>query len=91
MFHTGLCQAGHYVYPFSINDRARANIFGSKNFGRGFANKRLLACYKNVEPDLLLLGHAQYIKPDTLSLLRQLHPQMKIALWYVDPVYAPHD
>ena len=90
-FHTGLCQAGHYVYPFSINDRARANIFGSKTFGKGFSNTCLLACCKNVEPDLLLLGHAQYIKPQTLGLLRQVHPQMKIALWYVDPVYAPHD
>lgn len=90
-FHTGLCQAGHYVYPFSINDRARANIFGSKNFGKGFANKCLLACCKNVEPDLLLLGHAQYIKPETLGMLRQLYPRMKIALWYVDPVYPPHD
>jgi hypothetical protein len=90
-FHTGLCQAGHYVYPFSINDRARANMFGSKNIGKGFANKCLLACCRNVEPDLLLLGHAQYIKPETLGMLRQLHPQMKIALWYVDPVYPPHD
>ena len=90
-FHTGLCQAGHYVYPFSINDRARANIFGSKNFGKGFANKCLLSCCKNVEPDLLLLGHAQYIKPETLGMLRHLHPRMKIALWYVDPVYPPHD
>ena len=90
-FHTGLCQAGHYVYPFSINDRARANIFGSKNFGKGFANQCLLDCCRNVEPDLLLLGHAQYIKPETLEMLRQAHPQMKIALWYVDPVYPPHD
>ena len=90
-FHTGLCQAGHYVYPFSINDRARANIFGSKNFGKGFANKCLLDCCRNVEPDLLLLGHAQYIKPETLGMLRQLHPRMKIALWYVDPIYPPHD
>ncbi|MEI8205662.1 MAG: glycosyltransferase [Kiritimatiellales bacterium] len=90
-FHTGLCQAGHYVYPFSINDRARANIFGSKNFGKGFANKCLLDCCRNVEPDLLLLGHAQYIKPETLAMLRQSYPLMKIALWYVDPVYPPHD
>ncbi len=90
-FHTGLCQAGHYVYPFSINDRARANIFGSKNFGKGFANQCLIACCKHIEPDLLLLGHAQYIKPETLGILRQSFPQMKIALWYVDPVYPPHD
>jgi hypothetical protein len=86
-FHTGLCQAGHYVYPFSINDRARWNILKSKTLGKGFANKCLITCCKNVEPDFLLLGHAQYIRPETLAIIRQNHPAIKIALWYMDPVY----
>lgn len=90
-FHNGLAQAGHYVYPFSINDRARAsNIFRTKNLGRGFANKALTACCRNVEPDLLLLGHAQLILPETLRAIRKNHPDIKVALWYVDPVYPPH-
>jgi len=89
--HTGLCQAGHYVYPFSISDRARVNILRSKRLGGNFANKCLIACCKNVEPDLLLLGHAQAITPQTLQALRRAHPQMKIALWYVDQVYLLRD
>lgn len=90
-FHTGLCQAGHYVYPFSINDRARWNLFKSKNFGKGFANRALIECCRNIEPDLLLLGHAQYITPETLAELRRRHPLMKIALWYVDPLHLTED
>ena len=89
--HTGLCQAGHYVFPFSISDRARVNILRSKRLGGNFANKCLIKCCKNVEPDLLLLGHAQAITPQTLHALRQAHPQMKVALWYVDQVYLHRD
>ena len=85
--HNGLCQAGHYVYPFSIKDRARASLFRTTRFGGKFANDCLIECCKNVSPDLLLLGHAQSITPKTLQTLRQAHPQMKIALWYVDQVY----
>ncbi|MCL1920491.1 MAG: glycosyltransferase [Kiritimatiellaeota bacterium] len=89
--HTGLCQAGHYVYPFSISDRARVNLLRSKRLGGAFANKCLITCCKHVEPDLLLLGHAQAITPQTLQTLRRAHPQMKIALWYVDQVYLLRD
>jgi len=89
--HTGLCQAGHYVYPFSIDDRARVNLLRSKRLGGNFANRCLITCCKNVEPDLLVLGHAQSITPQTLQRLRQTHPQMKIALWYVDQVYLHRD
>ncbi|MCL2105062.1 MAG: glycosyltransferase [Kiritimatiellaeota bacterium] len=89
--HTGLCQAGHYVFPFSVNDRARVNLFRSKRLGGNFANRCLLTCCKHVEPDLLLLGHAQAITPHTLQRLRHAHPKMKIALWYVDQVYLLRD
>lgn len=89
--HTGLCQAGHYVYPFPISDRARVNLLRSKRLGGSFANRCLVKCCKHVEPDLLLLGHAQAITPQTLQTLRHALPEMKIALWYVDPIYLLHD
>ena len=89
--HNGLCQAGHYVYPFSINDRARVNLLRTKRLGGNFANTCLITCCKHVEPDMLLLGHAQAITPQTLQRVRHEHPQMKIALWYVDPVYLLRD
>lgn len=90
-FQTGFARAGHYVYPFSINDCARmSNIFRTKVLGKAAANRGLVECCRNMDPDFLVLGHAQAITPETLMGLRKEHPSMKIACWYVDPIYSPH-
>ncbi|MBB5350157.1 hypothetical protein HNR46_000378 [Haloferula luteola] len=86
--HHGLIRLGHFVYSFSLNDRARMlSVTGSKNFGKGKANKALIETCLNVHPDLLILGHAQWITPETLREIRRILPQIRIALWYVDPLW----
>lgn len=86
--HHGLVRLGHFVYPFSINDRARMlSPTGSKTFGKGRANKALVETCRNVHPDLLILGHAQYITADTLREIRAILPRIRIGLWYVDPLW----
>jgi len=86
--HHGLVRLGHFVYPFSINDRARMlSPTGSKSFGKKKANRALIETCRNVHPDLLLLGHAQYISADTLREIRLLLPKIRIGLWYVDPLW----
>ena len=86
--HHGLVRLGHFVYPFSINDRARMlSPVKSKTFGKGRANKALIETCSNVHPDLLILGHAQYITADTLRDIRRILPQIRIGLWYVDPLW----
>lgn len=86
--HHGLIRLGHFVYPFSINDRARMlSPTGSKTFGKTKANKALIETCKNVHPDLLILGHAQYITSETLTEIREALPQIRIGLWYVDPLW----
>jgi glycosyltransferase involved in cell wall biosynthesis len=86
--HHGLIRLGHFVYPFSINDRARMlSPTGGKTFGKGRANKALVETCRNVHPDLLILGHAQFITAATLREIRRLLPGIRIALWYVDPLW----
>lgn len=86
--HHGLVRLGHFVYPFSINDRARMfSPTGSKTFGKGRTNKALIETCRNVHPDLLILGHAQWIPADTLLAVRRLLPQIRVGLWYVDPLW----
>lgn len=86
--HHGLVRLGHFVYPFSINDRARMfSPTGSKTFGKGKTNKALIETCRNVHPDLLVLGHAQWITADTLREIRRILPDIRIALWYVDPLW----
>ncbi len=86
--HHGLIRLGHFVYTFSINDRARMfSPTGSKSFGKGKTNKALIETCRNVHPDLLILGHAQWITADTLREIRQILPRIRIGLWYVDPLW----
>lgn len=86
--HHGLVRLGHFVYPFSINDRARMlSPTRSKTFGKGRANRALIETCRNVHPDLLILGHAQFISADTLREIRRLLPRIRIGLWYVDPLW----
>lgn len=87
----GLIQNGCFVYPFSINDRARMLSWtGSKKLGRGKANAALIKTCANVRPDLLILGHAQYITRETLLEIRREVPEIRIALWYIDPLWEQH-
>lgn len=86
--HHGLIRLGHFVYPFSINDRARMLApFGGKSLGKKPANRALIETCRNVHPDLLLLGHAQYITAETLREIRRILPEIRIGLWYVDPLW----
>lgn len=86
--HHGLIRLGHFVYPFSINDRARMlSPFGGKSLGKKPANKALIETCRNVHPDLLILGHAQYITAETLREIRRILPDIRIGLWYVDPLW----
>ena len=88
----GLIRLGHLVYGFSINDIARMRSrLGSKTLGHRAANKALLQTCRNIRPHLLLLGHAQSITADTLASIRNELPDIRIGLWYVDPLWEPKD
>jgi spore maturation protein CgeB len=85
----GLIRNGHYVYDFSHRDVARCStIFRSKMWGLGKTNKRLIETCRNIQPDLLLLGHAELITPETLLEIRKIIPSIKIAMWFVDPLWT---
>lgn len=86
----GLTRLGHNVINFSDRDVARAsNIFGSRKFGVGAANKKLVELVSRFRPDLLLLGHADVIQPDTLDEIRASRPGIKIVQWSVDALFEP--
>jgi len=91
-FHQGLVQNGCYVYPFSINDRARMLSLGnSKTFGKGRANRALLRTCQTIRPDALILGHGQYITRKTLEAIRDSVSGIRIGYWYIDPLWEPRD
>jgi hypothetical protein len=88
----GLVRLGHLVYAFSINDIARMHSpLKNKTLGKRAANRALIRTCRNIRPHLLLLGHAQSITAETLATIRNELPDIRIALWYVDPLWEPKD
>jgi len=85
----GLIRNGHLVYEFSYRDVARAeSIFKTTRLGgKRPANRRLLETFSRFRPDLLLLGHSELIKGETLDAIRRQDPRARIALWYIDPMF----
>ncbi len=87
----GLIENGHFVYDFSFRDMARmGTIFKTKKLGASWANKEILKIVDNLEPDLILIGHSDLMGAYVLKEIKQRYPHIKIAFWYVDPLYLEH-
>ena len=54
-------------------------------------NQKLITTCYNFRPDLIVLGHADSIFPETLDHLKNNYPGLKIAQWFLDPLnkYGP--
>ncbi len=81
----GLIENGHFVYDYSFRDMARmGTIFKTKKLGAGVANNEVLKIVDNLRPELVLIGHSDLLKANTLAEIRRNYPQIKIAFWFVD-------
>lgn len=84
----GLTRLGHNVLPFSDRDIARASsVFRTSRGGRPRSNRLLVEVAADFRPDVVLFGHADTIFPETLDLIREAVPGVKIAQWNVDPLF----
>lgn len=84
----GFIRNGHFVYDFSYREIAKsATIFKSKKFGIAPLNEALIKTMMNIKPDLLLLGHSELIEDKTLLKIKELLPNIKITMWWVDWVF----
>ncbi len=84
--NNGLIRLGHSVLEFSDRDIQKyyknyRDLSGTKKLN----NKLINTCY-NFRPDMLVLGHADSIFPQTLRDLKKNYPNLKIAQWFLDPL-----
>ena len=84
--NNGLIRLGHSILEFSDRDIIRyyknyKDITGIKSLN----NKLRKTCY-NYKPDIIILGHADSISPQTLAELKDDYPNLKIAQWFLDPL-----
>jgi glycosyltransferase involved in cell wall biosynthesis len=82
--NNGLIRLNHSVLEFSDRDivsyyRGINDLDGSKKL-----NNKLLEVISNYVPDIIILGHADLIKTETLKYIRKNYPNIKMAQWFLD-------
>jgi len=82
--NNGLVRLGHSVLEFSDRDILSNNRKLNDLSGAKYLNKKLLTVIGNYTPDLIILGHADLINIQTLKIIKQYYPQIKIAQWFLD-------
>ncbi|WP_440919599.1 glycosyltransferase [Candidatus Pelagibacter sp.] len=84
--NNGFVRLGHSVLEFSDRDITHNNKNYSDVSGAKNLNKKLIQTCENFQPDLIVLGHADLIKNETLQQLKINYPNLKIAQWFLDPL-----
>ena len=82
--NNGFIRLNHSVLEFSDRDivsyyRNFSDLNGSKKL-----NKKLLTVISNYLPDIIVLGHADLIKIETLKFIKKNYPNIKIVQWFLD-------
>ena len=73
---------------FSDRDLARMlSPLGIRAWGGRIANRKLVLTAKNFRPDVILLGHCDYIRNWALDEIRAFLPKVRIAHFNVDPLW----
>ena len=84
--NNGFIRNNHNV--FSLSDRDV--IHNSKNLsdlqGIKSLNNKILEIAPIFNPDLIMLGHADNVKNETLEVLKEKNKNLKIGQWFLDPI-----
>lgn len=88
---TGAIRNNWRICEFSDRDMARLLApLCIRPIGGVIANHKLVKTAKNFKPDVLLIGHCDYIQNWALEEIRDALPDIRMAHFNVDPVYWPH-
>jgi len=82
--NNGFIRLNHSVLEFSDRDivsyyRNLRDLNGSKKL-----NNKLLSVISNYLPDIIVLGHADLVKLETLKFIKKNYPNIKIVQWFLD-------
>ena len=82
--NNGFIRLNHSVLEFSDRDivsyyRKINDLDGSKKL-----NNKLIEVISNYLPDLIVLGHADLIKRDTIAFIKKTYPNIKVCQWFLD-------
>ena len=82
--NNGFVRLNHSVLTLSDRDivsyyRSISDLDGSNKL-----NKKLVDVISNYLPNIIILGHADLIKKETLIFIKKNYPDIKIAQWFLD-------
>ncbi len=82
--NNGFVRLNHSVLEFSDRDivsyyRKLNDFNGSKRL-----NEKLIEVISNYVPDIIILGHADLIKFETLKYIKKNYPNIRMAQWFLD-------
>lgn len=78
MLLSGLRRTEHHIYDISDRDIVRTAFFGIELLGQIALKRHIISVIKNIEPEIILLLHADYVGRDILAEIKALSPQAKI-------------
>ena len=84
--NNGFIRLGHSVLEFSDRDIVKHYKTLQDYTGGNTLNQKLINTVYNYKPDLLIFGHADLIKNNTLSYLKDNYKSLRIAQWFLDPL-----
>ncbi|MFL2902173.1 MAG: glycosyltransferase [Candidatus Pelagibacter sp.] len=84
--NNGLIREGHNVLSLSDRDLISYTKSIVDPSGSKYLNKLIKNTIENFKPNLIVLGHADRVKPETLLNAKQKISQLKICQWFLDPL-----
>ena len=84
--NNGLIRNGHNVLSISDRDILHVNKSIKDPKGENTLHNKIIENFNNYKPDLVILGHADRVKQETLLQMKQLNKDLKIAQWFLDPL-----
>jgi glycosyltransferase involved in cell wall biosynthesis len=82
--NNGFIRLNHSVLEFSDRDivshyRNISDLDGSK-----ILNKKFIEVISNYVPDIIVFGHADLIKRETIISIKNIYPDIKMCQWFLD-------
>ena len=89
--NNGFIRNGHNVFSISDRDILHNNKSIKDLSGKNSLQKKIVEAFSNFKPDIIVLGHADRVTNNTLSILKDINSNVKITQWFLDPLskYGP--
>ena len=87
--NNGFIRLNHSVLEFSDRDIVSYYRRINDPSGANKLNKKLFNTVYNYVPDIIVLGHADLIKKETLYKIKKSFPNIKICQWFLDRMDGP--